>query len=192
MKESTRNRLGCLVWIVVILCFWGGCQWYDSYKEAKRKEAVKDKVTKDSIRRAFVKDSLEHDPHYVDSMARVEKERKIWEEEEKAIRQTELIGFVLIGDSVYHTCMHDVHRHDGHRYNFTLQESSAIRFVTSNDIENGSYEMCSECSEIEDAYIKYNDGELFTEDDTEKHDLIPVDEACEYCNMAKEYDDDRW
>ena len=105
MKESTGNMLGCLIWVIIILAFWGGCEYRD-YLKAER---IKEQKLQDSIREAFVKDSLAHDPRYQDSLRKANIEFKQWMAEEDSINGIEIIGFMLEGDSVYHTCVHNIY-----------------------------------------------------------------------------------
>lgn len=67
-KDSIYSVLGCLVWVVLVLGVYGGCEWYESYTKGLKSQEIAEKKRNDSIRSAFIKDSLARDPVYQDSL----------------------------------------------------------------------------------------------------------------------------
>lgn len=113
-----------------------------------------------------------------------------WKTVDDSIRKIEIVGFVMDGDSIYHNNIHGYRRVSNHSCGFLLSDIPNIRLLTGRDLDDSSYELCSICEEIEETFRRYEDGELFSEDDAKEHDLIPIDEIDEYRGLFEE--DDRW
>ena len=77
-KENIKGWLGCLLWIIGAVLLFKGFDLYSSYKKEKRYESYIENRRNDSIRKAFVKDSLMHDPRYQDSLRKAEEEYKLF------------------------------------------------------------------------------------------------------------------
>ena len=177
----------CAVWFVSTILLFKGCDWYSSYQKEKKHEAYIEKKRNDSIRKAFIKDSLAHDPHYQDSLKMVEVKYKKWKEEQDAIDIDKLVGFVKTGDSVYHTSFHTIDFIREHTYGFMISDRPILRFVTAIEVEKNKLTLCDECEETELIRMRYDDGELFDEENARDHDYIPIEDAGDYCNHH--YDD---
>ena len=183
-KKDIGTCSGCLAYFIAAVLFFKGCNWYMSYERDKERRTIIERHKKDSVRLAVYMDSLARDPHYQDSLRKAEEEYRKWEEEQEAIAKDEIIGYVLSGDTVYHTSFHPVCLSGEHPHGFMKYDLSNLKFITTDDIKRYGYTMCSDCSDAEDVYSKYIDGELFGLDDARDHDLIPVEEAGKYCDHA--------
>ena len=137
---------------------------YSSYKKEKRYESYIENRRNDSIRKAFVKDSLMHDPRYQDSLRKAEEEYKQWEEKWNAIKSIELIGFIMDGDSIYHTAFHPVKRISEVPSGFTESDIKKLQFTTRKEVEKDNLEWCDECRSM-DAETLIDDGEYIHVDD---------------------------
>jgi hypothetical protein len=193
----TNEHYKTLLSVLIVMCCVFGCSWYESYKKDKQREEKKEAQRQDSIRKAFIADSLAHDPHYQDSIRKAEEKYRRWKLLNDSISKDELVGFILLdGDSCYHNAFHPVvNREDGILHNYSILDIPQLRFVTMRDIVVNRYKYCPVCKEIEDVYLGYEDGEI-----------INVDEVREYVSENQEdfedlfssepeepdFDNDRW
>lgn len=182
MNDDKKSWIGCLLIFAAIISSAIGYGWYSTWS-AKQKEAKRfENIRKDSIRKAFIADSLAHDPHYQDSL-RLENERwEKWMKEEDEISKKEIIGFAMCGDSIYHTSVHCVRSTNRHIHNFLAEDRKKLLFLTMEEIEAQSYKLCKECEETEDVRMRYDDGELFDYESAYDNDLIPRESADDYCS----------
>ncbi|MCR5242994.1 MAG: hypothetical protein K6D61_08975 [Prevotella sp.] len=164
-KDNVKAWSSCLLWIVGALILYKGCNLYSSYE----KEAYIEKKQNDSIRQAFIKDSLAHDPRYQDSVRKAKEQLEKWTAEQEEIDRQTIVGFMLLGDSVYHTFFHVVKIYKEHSYGFMNVDKSRLLFITKQDITNKSFQFCSECEEKEDLIMSIEDGEYIHEDDIEDY-----------------------
>ncbi len=181
-KENLKDWSSCLLWFICALLLYKSCDWYSSYQKDKENKAYIEKKRNDSIRKAFINDSLAHDHHYQDSLRIVEAKYKKWKEEQDAINTAELAGFVKVGDSVYHTSFHTIGFTQEHPYGFMIFDRPKLKFVTAGEVEKNKLTLCNECEETEYVRIRYDDGELFDEESARDHDYIPIEDAGEYCD----------
>lgn len=174
-NENIKTYLGCAGWIVAAILLFKACDWYSSYQKEKSHEAYVEKKRNDSIReafiadslakrKAFVADSLAHDPHYQDSVRKAEEEYKQWEEKLNAIISMELIGFIMDGDSVYHTAFHPVKRIGELPSGFTIPDIKKLRFITRKEEKEYKLAWCDECRNM-DAQTLIDDGDYIHVDD---------------------------
>ena len=185
-KEELKTCSGCLLAFIVAVLLFRGCDWFLSYQNKKSREAYIEKRHNDSIRKAFIKDSLAHDPRYQDSI-RLEKARyEKWEKEEELIKHSEIGGFVIEGDSIYHTALHTINFINDHAHGIEISKLSKITFYTVSEIELLPYKLCTICEEMSDVYSKYSDNELIDRDNAKDYDLIPIDEVDEYYSLLHE------
>lgn len=187
MNESAKTFLGCLIWFVVAVLLFKGCDWYSSNRKEKRHEAYIKKRQNDSIRKAFVADSLAHDLHYQDSVRREEERLDRWLREQEKIDRQKLVGFVLSGDSVYHTSFHVVNCIDEHFYGFMIYQRQKLRFVTKDEIEVDKLALCHECDEKEEMLYRLEDGDYINKDDIRDYVRDNVDE---FEDIIRDYYDD--
>ena len=166
MSDKTKNLFGCLLWIMIAVFIYKGCDWYSQYKKENAKAEYNEKMKNDSIRKAFIKDSLAHDPHYQDSIRIEEEKYQKWKLEHDSISNEEIVGFVLDGDSVYHSTFHSMEiRND---YNFSIYDMLNLRFISRKEAEENQFKLCEECSDIYYAHSAYENGELI--------DIFDIDE----------------
>lgn len=155
-----------------------------------------EKRRNDSIRKAFIKDSLAHDPRYQDSMRREKARYEKWEKEEELIKQSEIAGFAIDGDSVYHTTLHVVGFTEDHSFGFTIFDRPKLRFYTWNEVKMRSLQLCTLCDEMDNVYNKYLDHDIIDIENARDYDLIPIEEASDYCDRNHKseplYDEDRY
>lgn len=204
MNDETKKHIktwsGCLLWFLAAILLFKGCDWYSSHQKEKKLDAYIEKKRNDSIRKAFIKDSLAHDLHYQDSIRREEERNRKWKEEQDAIDQKGIAGFMLLGDSVYHTSFHPIRYANNHAYSFMASERNKLFFLTANEIKSKGYVYCDVCSETEDVWNRYFDNELIDREDASSYDLIPIEDAGEYCDRPHaddyverdDYEDDRY
>ena len=178
MDSETKGNIKA--WSSCLL--FKGCDWYSSHQKEKKHEAYIEKKRNDSIRKAFIKDSLAHDPHYQDSLRREKVRYEKWEKEEKLIKQSEIAGFSIEGDSVYHTALHVVGFIEDHSLGFTLLDRPKLRFYTMNEVRARSLSLCDVCEEIDNVFNKYLNHEIINIEDARDYDLIPVEDASIYCD----------
>ena len=189
-KDNLKAWSSCLLWILGALLLYKGCDWYSSYQKEKEHKAYIEKKQNDSIRKAFIKDSLAHDPHYQDSVCKANERFEKWMREQEEINRETIVGFMLSGDSVYHTSFHTIIFNGEHSYGFMNVDKSRLLFLTGQDITNNSYRLCSECEEKEDFIMSMENGEYIHEDDIKDYfrDNIELfkDDIEEYVNDNKE------
>lgn len=168
-KENLKGWSSCLIWILTALLLYKGCDWYsehqkEKYRDERRNDSIRKAFISDSIerRKAFVADSLSRDPRYQDSVRQAEKEYKIWYDSVSAVRDRTIAGVMINGDSIYHTCFHD---------SLFIEDSMRLRFVSNKEIEDKKFDWCDVCRSL--------DVETLLEDET----LI-------YREDAKDYIDD--
>lgn len=164
MKDNLKTYLGCIGWFIVAVLLFKGCDRYSSYQKEKVHETYMEKKRNDSIRKAFVEDSLAHDPHYQDSLLKVEEEYRQWKERQNVVKSIELIGFMLDGDSVYHTTFHSVKKIDDILCGYTMPDVHKLRFITRKEEEENKLEWCDECRSM-DIDILVDDGEYIRVED---------------------------
>ncbi len=186
------------MWFIVAVLLFKGCDWYSSYRKEKMHEAYiekwrNDSIRKvekwqnDSIRKSFVADSLAHDPHYQDSVRREKEWIDRWLREQEEIDRQKLVGFVLSGDSVYHTSFHVVNRVGVHFYGFMTHQRAKLRFVTTDEIEASQLVLCNECDEKEDMLFRFEDGDYIHVDDIRDYVRDNFDE---FEDIIRDYYDD--
>lgn len=185
-KENIKTCLGCAIWFIVAVLICRSCDWYSSYQKKKEHQAYIEEKRNDSIRKAFIADSLAHDPRYQDSIRKEELFLKKWLEEQSAIDKTTLIGFAIDGDSIYHYSMHDLYIDNNHchSYGFSTSIREQIIFLTLEEVEELGLKLCNICKEMDDIYNKYTDNEIIPIEDAKDYDLIPIEEASEYCDHS--------
>lgn len=171
-KDFFKTWSGCLLWLAVALLLFKGCRWYSSYQKEKKHKIYIEKQKNDSIRKAFVVDSLAHDPHYQDSIRLAEIIWKARRDSIKAVRENLIAGVILEGDSIYHSCFHDP---------ISINDADRLRFVTNKDVKMNNYRWCSTCRDL-DVDILLEDGEIIYIEDALDHDLIPIEKAGDYCD----------
>lgn len=164
MNENSKTYLGCAFWFLVAVLIFAGWGWYLSYYEKKKQETYIEKKRNDSIRKAFIADSLAHDPHYQDSIRKARAELKKWEEEWNAVKAIEFVGYMIDGDSVYHTAFHPVKSINEIPCGFTTSDLNKLRFVTHKEKEERNLEWCDECRSM-DAETLIDDGDYIHVDD---------------------------
>lgn len=165
MKENVRIFIGCFMWLLLAILFFKACDWYSSYKKEKRHDIYMEKRKNDSIRKAFIRDSLAHDPQYQDSIKRETAKQQKWLEEQEEIDMVGIVGYVMSGDSIYHTSFHVIVSSNDHYYGFMVYDRPKLRFVTKNEVKNNQLILCGVCEETEDVQMMYEDGELIREED---------------------------
>ena len=180
-KENIKGWLGCLFWILAALLLYKGCNWYSTSQKEKAHRAFLEKQRNDSIRKAYIADSLAHDPHYQESLRRIAEERRIRKEVKKEIAQIEIAGFVYGDESIYHTTFHPVGYYKNHHIGFTTDDISDICFVTRTEIKRNNLKRCYECMNL-DVELLLDNGDVIRPEDAEEYDLIPKEEADKYCN----------
>lgn len=180
MNKDIKTWLGCAGYIVIAILLYKSCDWYsehqkEKYREEKRNDSIRKAYISDSIerRKAFVADSLSRDPHYQDSVLQAEKEFKIWYDSVSAVRDRTIAGVMINGDSVYHKCFHG---------SFFIEDRIRLLLVSNKEVKTNGLELCVECKETEDILMRYEDGELFDEESAIDHDFIPKEEAGDYCH----------
>ncbi len=152
--------------VFIVLCCIFGCNWYNSYNERKMTEEKIAIKRQDSIRKAFIADSLSHDSIYQDSLKKAEAKYVKWKQLQDSIRAQEIAGFVFLGDSVYHSAFHSEtagKREIFHAY--SIQDLGRLRFVSFGEIEKRHYKLCRTCGNIEDLCRRYEDGDIIDKDD---------------------------
>lgn len=194
MSYENKERLGCLGIILFCLCVMITPYFYNLIEENKRKSANSLRTKNDSIRKAYIADSLAKDPRYQDSIREAEEKYRKWKDEEISIQKRSIIGLILEGDSIYHTSLHNFKDVGNHSCGFLVSDRRNIVFLTEDDIKKHSLQICDECLQIGNVYSRYVDGELISEEDAKEHDLIPIEDACEYCDNDKDWpsDEDRY
>ena len=136
-KEDLKGCLGCLGCLLVVFLLFKGCEWQ---KEAEHRKYV-EMQKEDSIRKAFIEDSLAHDPHYQDSLKQADDEYRKALHFFDSLMSKELAGFILDGDSIYHITFYS--------HNFDISDKQRIRFLSAKEIEETEFEQCNDCKMTE-------------------------------------------
>lgn len=151
MKEELKPWASCLFWIIATLLLYMGCSWYTSHQNY----AYNERLRKDSIRKAFIKDSLEHDPHYQDSVRNARARLRALETE----MEMKIAGVMLEGDIVYHTAFHD---------SLSIEDVGRILFVTNKYVEDNDLDQCDVCRN-NNLEIRVDDGDYISKEDADDY-----------------------
>ncbi len=167
MKELNKSLLA----VLIVLCCVFGCSWYNSYKKNKQKEEYLAAQCQGSIRKAFIADSLAHDPHYQDSVRKAEEEYLKWKALHDSICREEVVGFIYLpDDDFYHSVFHSLGRkEDRQRHGYSIWDIPELKFMSKQELKTNHYEKCPTCKEIEDVYWKYDNGELIDVEDIREY-----------------------
>lgn len=183
--------------VLVVLCCVFGYSWYSSYKIDKQKEERIEAIRQDSIRKAFIADSLAHDQHYQDSVRMVEEKYKKWKVLHDSICNEEVIGFIYLpDDNFYHSVFHSLGRkEDGRHHGYSIWDIPELRFVSKQELNANHYEKCPTCEEIEDVYWRYEEGELIDVEEIHKYvedNTEDFEELFDSKRDEPDFDNDRW
>ena len=159
---NTKEERNSLLAVLVVLCCVFGYSWYSSYKIDKQKEERIEAIRQDSIRKAYIADSLKHDLRYQDSIRKAEEKYQQWKVINDSIEREEIVGFVFLPDAgYYHNNFHPmVEREDGFEHCYSELDIDELRFVTYGEVSINKLSLCPECDKIEDVYISYEEGDL--------------------------------
>lgn len=191
MGDRILERCGCSGCLIIVLAFvayivfgcYKGCVIQRKKKEEKERKELREKFIADSI--AHVKDSLENDVHYQDSIRKIREEfrKMVAEGEEWEDKHTMVI--ICDFDSLYHTtsvCDSLLsYRIDKYKYARGTKDVSQYRLSTKYKADSIGYHECYSCFEINYVFSDYTDGELVMFSDVpqiakESFDMIDPDD----------------
>lgn len=157
----TNENYKTLLSVLIVMCCVFGCSWYNSYKKDKQLEKKLAVQRQDSLRKAFVADSLATDHSYQDSVRKAKADYLKWKALNDSISDKEIVGFVLLGDSCYHNIFHPLlKRVDGLEHNYSVDDIPNLRYITYKESQINHLTLCQECEEINEVYSSYELGDL--------------------------------
>ena len=112
---------------------------------------------------------MANDPYYQDSTCKENEWLEKWTREQKEIDRKTIVGFMLSGDSIYHTSFHTIMFIGDHSYGFMNVDKSRMLFLTGKDITYNSYKLCSKCEEKANFIMSLDDGEYIHIDDIKEY-----------------------
>lgn len=195
MKEKTNIFLRTCV----IICIWGTVIYFSLrscvsciHKDRQKNEIeLRKQFVADSI--AHVKDSLEHDPNYQDSLMKVrqemEKERaefKSWYDTHTLVIIKEKDDSIKLFHSTTSCLTFGYYSYNMYAYKHDdMDDLFLFKLVTLKEALDKGFSQCEDCEEIESVYGKYENGEIVDFDKVEEI-------ARDYFDMIKpdEYDPD--
>lgn len=170
---KSKEYLGCLVEILVLVFLFVGVKWCNSNMEEQNHQKLIEKKRNDSIRKAFVKDSILHDPRYQDSLRHAKAIKEAWERKVSYYQDKEIIGFVIGNDSIFHYVLHPIHiipdEYKEIRVNYLAGEVFNPKFITGEEVKLLGLKWCDECEEIMDVYFSYENGDLINVEDAKEY-----------------------
>lgn len=158
-KDDIKAWSSCLLLFVGAILLFKGCDWFYSYQKQKSHDAYVENTRKDSIRKAFIADSLAHDPRHQDSLRRSEAQFQAWLDSVKSVHDELIAGIMFENDSVYHTCFHD---------SISINDIGHLVFLTNKDVFNGEYWQCDVCRSM-DIEEQLEDGEIIRKEDADDY-----------------------
>ena len=162
MNKDNWRALGCLIVFLLVIVASTYCCVRNNKAEIKRKEFVRDSITK---REKYVKDSIdsvENTPEYKARMDSLDRARKLrLENEEK-----ETIVMVCTGDTEYHymtTC-------------FGISDLGKIRLMTEYNAKRSGLTQCDLCIKdfSHDKYIYVDNVSQYILDNYDVSDIIDL------------------
>ncbi len=172
MRDFIKKYWFALFVLLFVACCTGYKIHSSHQKELERLHKELDKEKKER-REQHIKDSVKATPEYIDSVRKSDEMYSDWENKRNNMAKKEIVGFVYDGDSIYHSCFHNVHKVH-HPFmpiytNFIDIDAGCLSFVTKHEVEERGFSECSECSEIIGAYNDYQDGELIKREDAREY-----------------------
>lgn len=162
MRSWLKEYWGCIIEIIIVLSLFVGCRWYNSYSKEKGFRKLYEEKRSKVLRKAIIRDSLNHDPRYQDSLRR---EKAAFEEYERLLafyQEKEFIGIVYGNDTVYHTCFHTIHDIENNSIylNFIDEDIDSLWLLTNKKAKELGIKECEKCEEINTIYSEYEEGDL--------------------------------